>query len=57
MDAALFVEGDISDTAGLGGGEIAALNDDIGVRFEQTDQLLARRHRLAIEYPMPAENT
>ena len=29
----------------------AALDDDVGMRLEQADQLLAGRHRLAIEYP------
>ena len=28
-----------------------ALDDDVGVRLEKTDQLLACRHRLAVEHP------
>jgi hypothetical protein len=49
---------DIEDQAALAGGQVqlvtvvhlaAALDDDIGVRLEQANQLLAARHRLAGE--------
>ena len=29
----------------------AALEDDVGVRLEQAEQLLASRHRQAFQYP------
>ena len=51
---------DIEDQAARAGGQVelvavlhvaAALDDDVGVRLEQADQLLAGRHRLAGEDP------
>lgn len=50
----------IEDHAAPAGGQVefvavpgiaAAFDDDIGVRFEQADQLLAGRHRLAGQHP------
>src|SRR5712671_3363762 len=50
------LDDDIEDQAALAGGQVqlvtvmhlaAALDDDIGVRLEQANQLLAARHRLA----------
>jgi hypothetical protein len=54
------LDNDIEDQAALAGGQVelvpvlnltTAFEDDVGVRFKQTDQLLARRYRLAIEHP------
>ena len=51
---------DVEDQAAAAGGQIelvtvvhvaAALDDDVGMRLEQADQLLAGRHRLAGEDP------
>ncbi len=53
-------DNDIEDQPALAGRQVelvsvlnltTALDDDVGVRLEQTDQLIASRHRLAIEYP------
>jgi hypothetical protein len=54
------LDNDIEDQAALAGGQVelvpvlnltTAFEEDVGVRFKQTDQLLARRYRLAIEHP------
>src|SRR5277367_709447 len=54
------LDDDIEDQAALAGGEVelvsvlhvtAAFDDDVGMRLEQADQLLAGRHRLAFEDP------
>src|SRR5690348_2790956 len=54
------LDDDIEDQAALAGGEVefvsvlhvaTTLNDDVGVRLEQADQLFAGRHRLALEHP------
>src|SRR5713101_5143303 len=52
------LDDDVEDQAAAAGGEVdlvavthvaATLDDDVGMRLEQADQLLARRHRLAGE--------
>src|SRR5713226_6869118 len=54
------LDDDIEDQAALAGGQVelvsvlnltAALADDVGMRLEQADELLAGRHRLAAEDP------
>jgi len=54
------LDDDIDDQPALAGGQVklvsvlnptTALDDDVGVRFEQTHQLLACRHRLVVEHP------